>query len=255
MAQKHRIDYTGWDGGFALKKRFDSSKKWPPQMIELKDECQMENKPFIAELQENYGIVTHQMNTALTTLQLLLDQDPAPRRKDLQAELVSLKRYIDIILPFLQVHDLSEETRREPLDLHATVKRVLRRSALQFIAHENRLDLQPLQGEVLSNERWLTLLIELALFAVSKDSKKDTITIQMDPAREGSLIIENHSESATREDMARIMEEDYAGPETRKMKQTTGIELYLCHQIAGRLSHRLQVTSNESKGMRLILAF
>ncbi|OPL07611.1 MAG: hypothetical protein AVO33_04525 [delta proteobacterium ML8_F1] len=215
----------------------------------------MEECEFTAELEENYGIVAHQMNTALTTIQLMLENIETPHRKELQSELVALKRYVDMLIPFLQIQDRTGKETRQSLSLDDIVKEVLRKSAMQFIANDNSLDFQPLDCEVYSNERKLALVIDLAIFAVSKNSKRDLISIYMDTTHKKRLVIENHTANYSLEDIEGILAQGYGGSGTKREKQTTGIELYVCHQILNSLSHRIYVTTNDSMGMRLMLQF
>ena len=55
------------------------------------------------------------------------------------------------------------------------------------------------------------------------------------------------------EDLPRIFEKGFTGLNGRRPRKTTGIGLYLCHEILTRLSHTITITSNPGQGTQVHL--
>ena len=55
------------------------------------------------------------------------------------------------------------------------------------------------------------------------------------------------------EDLPRIFEKGFTGLNGRRTRKTTGIGLYLCHEILTRLSHTITITSNPGQGTQVHL--
>ena len=79
----------------------------------------------------------------------------------------------------------------------------------------------------------------------------------MDPALENTLVIEDTGIGIQAEDLPRVFDKGYTGYNGRNDKKSTGIGLYLCRQIVGRLGHDLTISSEVGKGtkVRLGLAY
>lgn len=56
-------------------------------------------------------------------------------------------------------------------------------------------------------------------------------------------------------DLPRIFERGFTGYNGRMEKKSTGIGLYLCHQIMDKLSHSIRVESAEGEGTKVVLGF
>ena len=66
---------------------------------------------------------------------------------------------------------------------------------------------------------------------------------------EGSrLLIQDDGVGIAEEDLPRIFERGFTGYNGRMDKRATGIGLYLCKEICGKLGHTIQVASELGRG-------
>ena len=104
--------------------------------------------------------------------------------------------------------------------LDEIVREAVRKYAKLFIRKKIRLDYQPLNIEVLTDEKWLEFVIEQILSNAVKYTPKGTVSIYME--NEDTLIIED-----------------------------TGIGLYLCRRVLEQMSHSIEIESEMGKGTRV----
>ena len=62
------------------------------------------------------------------------------------------------------------------------------------------------------------------------------------------LLIQDDGVGIAPEDLPRIFERGFTGYNGRMDKRATGIGLYLCREICGKLGHTIQVASELGKG-------
>ena len=67
------------------------------------------------------------------------------------------------------------------------------------------------------------------------------------------LVIADDGIGIAAEDLPRIFEKGYTGLNGRHTRKTTGIGLYLCHEILTRLGHTISIASQPGQGTRVHL--
>lgn len=106
---------------------------------------------------------------------------------------------------------------------------------------------------VVTDEKWLTFVVEQILSNALKYTKKGSISIYMDPDRSRTMIIEDTGIGIAPEDLPRIFEKGFTGYNGRSSKKSTGIGLYLCKSVMDRLSHTISIESEVGKGTKVRL--
>lgn len=67
------------------------------------------------------------------------------------------------------------------------------------------------------------------------------------------LVIADDGIGIAPEDLPRIFEKGFTGLNGRRTRKTTGIGLYLCHEILTRLGHTITITSKPGQGTQVHL--
>ena len=105
--------------------------------------------------------------------------------------------------------------------------------------------------KVLTDEKWLSFIIEQLLSNAVKYTSEGTVTITVEKGKQ--LVIADTGIGIAPEDLPRIFEKGYTGYNGRMDRKSTGIGLYLCRKAADMLGHRLMVRSEPGRGSRFIV--
>lgn len=116
-----------------------------------------------------------------------------------------------------------------------------------FVLKKIRLNFDEDEFYVLTDEKWLSFVIEQILSNALKYTKTGSITIRIDPARP-SLIISDTGIGIRPEDLPRIFEKGFTGYNGRSGQKSSGLGLYLCRRILNKLSHTIEITSVPGEG-------
>ena len=103
--------------------------------------------------------------------------------------------------------------------------------------------------KVLSDDKWLSFVIEQVLSNAVKYTKKGGIKVYMDEP--GILCIEDTGIGISAEDLPRVFENGYTGFNGREDKRASGIGLYLCKRICDNLGHKIYAESEPGVGTKI----
>ncbi|MBE6022881.1 MAG: HAMP domain-containing histidine kinase [Cellulosilyticum sp.] len=210
------------------------------------------------EANDYYTLWTHQIKTPIAAIKLILQNRQAQvydskEQLLLERELFKIEQYAQMALGYLRVESLSEDLVLKQYKLHDIVASALKKYAVCFIGKKLSIDLADFEDSVITDEKWLQFVIEQILSNSIKYTPSGCITIQMKDAQ--TLMISDTGIGIQSEDLPRIFQRGFTGYNGRMDKKSTGIGLYLCKKITGKLGHTLEVSSKLGEGTSFYIGF
>lgn len=210
------------------------------------------------ELEDYFLLWIHQMKTPIMAASLLLESDSLSADSNalrVKSRLMEINRYANMAMSYLKLmHDSTDmdltEVRIKPL-----VTGILKRYALFFIEQDDRVEVE-LEGSdrVVSDARWLSILIEQLISNAVKYTRGGRILIHFDPEAK-VLSIKDTGAGIPKQDLPKIFEKGYSGFNGRATDKSSGLGLFLVDTIARRLSIRIEVQSAVGQGTCFELTF
>ncbi|MDO4321048.1 MAG: sensor histidine kinase [Lachnospiraceae bacterium] len=214
-------------------------------------ELSEEKEAGYREMVEYYTLWVHQIKTPIAAMRLLLQGMEAPERQALTEELQRVEQYVEMVLCYLRMEGNSSDYVIKEYDLDEILKQAVRRHASAFIGKKISLNYEPTKVRVVTDEKWLFFVLDQILSNALKYTHKGSITISMEKPK--TLCIRDTGIGIAPEDLPRIFERGYTGPNGREDKRASGIGLYLCRRICDDLNHRIFVTSVPGEGTEVRL--
>lgn len=200
------------------------------------------------EMDDYYSLWVHQMKLPIAAIKLLLDTQEDVDKRLIKSELFRIEQYADMVLTYLRM-DQDYQIKKYPLD--TILREAIRKFSNEFIRKKIKLEYQECNEIILTDEKWLTFIIEQLLSNALKYTERGKISIYMKD--KNILVIEDTGIGIEQEDLPRIFEKGYTGFNGRYDKKASGIGLYLCKKIADNLSHKLEIKSQKNVGTKAIL--
>ena len=199
----------------------------------------------LEDMTDYYTLWAHQIKTPMAAAGLLLQEDPPPRER-LEAELIKIGQYVDMVLGYLRLDSDSTDYVFQDTDLDALLRQAVRKFARLFILKRITLDFQETGRTVLTDGKWLSFVVEQLLSnALKYTPAGGTVRIYGDGE---TLVIADTGIGIREEDLPRIFEKGFTGYNGRTGQKSTGIGLYLCRRVMEKLNHDLTIVSRPGHG-------
>ncbi|PKM52313.1 MAG: hypothetical protein CVV02_02805 [Firmicutes bacterium HGW-Firmicutes-7] len=208
-----------------------------------------------------YSLWAHQIKTPISALRLMLSNEDnyafsAKKAYTLLEEVYKIEQYTDMVMHYNRIGDLSNDLLIQEYKLDDIVRTVLKKHSVYFINRRVGVELELEECLVLTDEKWLNIVIEQILSNSIKYTYEGKIKIKTFKGENRiSLIIEDTGIGIREEDLLRIFDKGFTGYNGRIDTKATGIGLYLTKKILNHLGHSLGVESTVGKGTSIKIDF
>ena len=234
------------------------------ELYRAKRELVSGNRIAKKEMLDYYGMWVHQIKTPIAALNILLQNteqnlyqsdeketiQDAVSVADMKMELFKIEQYVEMALNYLRVEDISSDLSFEKCAVDDMVRQAVRKYAKVFISKKIQMDFKPTNIYTVTDEKWFVFVLEQLLSNSLKYTKEGKISIFMEGK---SLVIEDTGIGIPAEDIPRIFEKGFTGYNGREDKKSTGIGLYLCKNIMGKLQWNIMADSEVGTGTKIYL--
>ncbi|MBO7386674.1 MAG: sensor histidine kinase [Lachnospiraceae bacterium] len=202
-----------------------------------------------AELMDYYTLWVHQVKTPISSMRLRLQRQDSELSRTLLSELGRIERYVQMVLTYLRLEGSGSDYIFKEYDLDSIIGEAVKKFAGDFIMRKLKLNYEPVRKKVLTDEKWLSFVIEQVLSNALKYTNKGGISIYVEEPL--ILCIEDTGMGISPEDIPRIFERNYTGVRGRADKKASGIGLYLCSRICKNLNHEISAESKLGVGTKI----
>ena len=153
---------------------------------------------------------------------------------------------MEVVLTFIRLDSDSTDYVIKEYDLDSIIRQSVKRFAGEFIERKISLVYEPVNTKVLTDEKWLSFVIEQVLSNALKYTPAGRISITMEAG--SKLCIRDTGIGIAAADLPRIFENGFTGYNGRSQKKASGIGLYLCKRICTNLGHGIYARSKVDEG-------
>ena len=205
------------------------------------------------DLMDYYTLWVHQIKTPIAASQLLV-QDVTDRntRSLLEQEIFKIDAYTHLVLQYLRLENFHDDLQLKQVTLEQLVKEVVRKYSLFFIQKGLTINLDNLDVKVISDEKWLLVIIEQILSNSLKYTKSGGIDIYF---KDNTLYLKDSGIGIKDSDILRVFERGFSGYNGRLTQQSSGLGLYLSKKIADQLGHDISISSQVGQGTTVSIHF
>ena len=206
-----------------------------------------------ADMIDYYTVWAHQIKTPIASMRLHLQNEDSALSRTLTSDLHRIEQYVEMVLTFLRLNSESTDYVIKEYDLDKIIKQAVRKFSADFIGRKLSLVYNPVNTTVITDEKWLSFVIEQVLSNALKYTPAGSITITLE--NEKTLRIRDTGIGIAPEDLPRVFENGYTGYNGRADKKASGIGLYLCKRICNNLGHTIIARSIIDVGTTIDIDF
>ena len=223
-----------------------------------KSESELYQKKSDAENRYNdfvdyYTLWVHQIKTPIAASKLLVSEVADRQLKQqLEQEIFKIDSYTNLVLQYLRLESFHDDLVLKKENLEDLVKEVIRKYAIFFIQKGLSVDLHDLDRSIVTDKKWLLVVIEQILSNSLKYTNEGGVEIYMDGS---DLCIKDTGIGIKNSDRLRVFERGFSGYNGRMTQQSSGLGLYLTQKISQELGHQIQIESELGQGTTVRIKF
>ena len=207
----------------------------------------------LTDLLDYYTLWVHQIKTPIAASQLLV-AEVADRqlKQQLEQEIFKIDSYTNLVLQYLRLESFHDDLVLKQVQIEDLVKEIIRKYALFFIQKGLNVNLYDLDKEIVTDKKWLLVVIEQIISNSLKYTKEGGLEIYMEGQE---LCIKDTGIGIKNSDVLRVFERGFSGYNGRLTQQSSGLGLYLSKKISEELGHQIRIESEVGTGTTVRIKF
>ncbi len=167
-----------------------------------------------------------------------------------------IENYVDMVLYYARSGAVYKDYFIQETNLQEVAEEVLLKNRLLLIRNHVSADVQ-CEDAVYTDRKWIGFILEqMILNSVKYCSKSPLFRMYTKEKQNGVVfVLEDNGEGIPPEELSRIFEKGFTGSNGRNHERATGMGLYLCKKLCGRLGVGLSAESVPGEGTRMLLVF
>ena len=176
----------------------------------------------------------------------MLQSGELEERGELLSELFSVEKYTEMALSYLRLNSEANDLILKECRLDGIIRSAIRAYAPIFIRKKIGIKYDGTDATALTDEKWLTFIIEQLLSNALKYTDSGYAEIRV--SEDKIISVRDTGIGISPEDLPRIFEKGFTGYNGHSDKKSTGLGLYLCKRAADKLSHKIYAESDLNNG-------
>ena len=205
------------------------------------------------DLVDYYSLWVHQIKTPIAASKLLVSEVADRQLKQqLEQEMFKIDSYTNLVLQYLRLESFHDDLVLKKENIEDLVKEVIRKYAIFFIQKGLSVNLHDLDRKIVTDKKWLLVVIEQILSNSLKYTNEGGVEIYMDGP---DLCIKDTGIGIKNSDRLRVFERGFSGYNGRMTQQSSGLGLYLTQKISQELGHQIRIESELGQGTTVRIQF
>lgn len=201
----------------------------------------------------------HQMKTPIAVIELMLQGDGQLDTKSVSEEMERLKSGLETVLMNARLDTFEEDMQIEQVDLKQLVSQIVTGNKRLFIG-SRVFPVISIEDDCLitTDVKWVELLITQLLTNAVKYTFDESKKVYFEAIIENKQLVfsvRDEGIGIPASDLKRVTKAFFTGENGRKTGESTGMGLYLAHEICNRLGHEMSISSKVGEGTTVSIIF
>ena len=211
----------------------------------------------VREYKEYIELWIHEVKVPIAALRMILanreEENPA-----LAEETDRIEGYVEQALYYARSSSVEKDYMIRRLTLQKLVEEVLLQKKRELLGRHALIKLDGLETEIYSDGKWMVFILQQIVDNSIKYAQGDSMVLEFlgEEEKERVLLrIRDKGIGVKAEEVTRVFDKGFTGANGRRHRKSTGIGLYLCKKLCGRLGHEILFIAEEGKGSEVTIIF
>ncbi|MDZ5253917.1 ATP-binding protein [Clostridium sp. LIBA-8841] len=209
------------------------------------------------EYREYIETWVHEIKTPIASTRLILENNESKMSETIKKEIKKIEEYIDQALYYARSTDVSKDYIVREFSLGKSVRNVIKKNSRDFINKRIAIDLEDLDYNVYSDEKWVEFIInQIINNAIKYSSENSRVKVSANEFKNSIILkIKDSGVGIPNRDLGRVFEKGFTGENGRRFTKSTGMGLYLCKNLCEKLGLGIKINSEENEGTEVSIVF
>ncbi|WBW96746.1 sensor histidine kinase [Oceanirhabdus sp. W0125-5] len=214
--------------------------------------------------------IVHNTKTSVSVIELITGEcfdnnHPHVDKKELnkiKAENHKIQEGLEQVLSYLRLGEFQNDYIIENVNIVQQVRNTVNLKKDYFIYNNVFPKFLTDQEEaiVLTDKKWNSVILEQIItnavkYSYAKEEKGNVFFEIKIINNTTQLIISDNGIGISQFDLENVFKPYFTGENGRKIKSSSGIGLYICHRIAEKLGHKIEISSEVGRGTKVIISY
>ena len=200
----------------------------------------------------------HEIKTPIASARLIINNNKNEATKNIETEVSKIEDFLEQVLYYSRSNDTSKDYIVKELNLGMPIKNVLKRNARDFIYKDIELSLENIDNIVYTDIKWIEFILNQIISNAIKYSRKENAKIKIYSYKNDNsvvLVLEDNGIGIPKHDVRRVFDKGFTGENGRIYGKSTGMGLYICHELVIKLGLGIELISEQDKGTKVKINF
>ena len=227
------------------------------------DKSMIEHVNKYKYLQEEYKeyieLWIHEIKTPIAAGKLIAQNNKNEVTKSIDEELDKIEYYVEQALYYARSNTVEKDYCITKCNLQDIVNSVIKRNKDALINNKIKINIEDTNEIVYTDSKWIAFILSQIITNCIKYSKQENAEININvETKKARVILEikDNGIGIKKGEITKVFDKGFTGSNGRKDgKKSTGIGLYLCKKLCGKLGIGIELNSEESVGTDVKLVF
>lgn len=199
----------------------------------------------------------HEIKAPITGISLMCEnhRDELTRRISLENQ--KIENYVDMALYYARSEEVYKDYVIQETDLQEVAREVLAKNKHYLIQNGIQAEVD-CRHRAFTDQKWISFILNQLVLNATKYKGDSNACIKVETqeyAHGVRLLVSDNGIGIKEEELGRIYDKGFTGSNGRTHERSTGMGLYLCRKLCGRLGIDISARSREGAGTQIILEF
>lgn len=227
------------------------------------DKSMIEHVNKYKYLQEEYKeyieLWIHEIKTPIAAGKLIAQNNKNEVTKSIDEELDKIEYYVEQALYYARSNTVEKDYCITKCNLQDIVNSVIKRNKDALINNKIKINIEDTNEIVYTDSKWIAFILNQIITNCIKYSKQENAEININvETKKARVILEikDNGIGIKKGEITKVFDKGFTGSNGRKDgKKSTGIGLYLCKKLCGKLGIGIELNSEKSVGTDVKLVF
>ncbi len=200
----------------------------------------------------------HEIKAPLTGIELLCENHKTDVTREIRTQTEQMARSVEQVLFYARLGSVEKDYMIAEISLYTCVCEALAQNKRCLIQNGVCVHTEAVSGTVCTDPKWVQFILNQILLNSVKYQGGRPLIIDMESREQGAgvtLSIRDNGMGIKESELPRVFEKGFVGSNGRAGKNATGIGLYLCAQLCGRLGIGIEIQSEAGVYTEVLLHF